>query len=277
MLELARNPALQQTVARSSRTHDHRPGIDLPAAGLGRARLRDALAARHSRAARGRRRFRCLLSLHCSMPRTDPRWTATHTVGRRPVSAGGLRGRPRCRRYRLSRPPLQPLSPSTRASCAGDARGCFRFSRRSGSCGTRFGAPVVTAMFWRTRFKYGLRGYRFALLEAGHVVQNAVLAATAMRVAALPLGASTTAGSTTSSAPTAWRRLRSTRSSSAAGNDGARSLVPHRLRDDRCRCARPHAAVAPATERPCHTDARGARRGSCRGGPLRPCDEAPSS
>jgi SagB-type dehydrogenase family enzyme len=47
---------------------------------------------------------------------------------------------------------------------------------------------VVTGMFWRSRFKYGVRGYRFALLEAGHVVQNLVLAAAALRVAALPLG-----------------------------------------------------------------------------------------
>jgi SagB-type dehydrogenase family enzyme len=43
-------------------------------------------------------------------------------------------------------------------------------------------------MFWRSRFKYGLRGYRFALLEAGHVMQNAVLAAAALRVEALPVG-----------------------------------------------------------------------------------------
>lgn len=46
----------------------------------------------------------------------------------------------------------------------------------------------VLAVFGRTRFKYGLRGYRFALLEAGHVVQNIVLAAAAIDVAALPLG-----------------------------------------------------------------------------------------
>jgi SagB-type dehydrogenase family enzyme len=46
----------------------------------------------------------------------------------------------------------------------------------------------VTAVFWRTRFKYGLRGYRFALLEAGHVMQNVLLAATALRVPAFPLG-----------------------------------------------------------------------------------------
>jgi SagB-type dehydrogenase family enzyme len=46
---------------------------------------------------------------------------------------------------------------------------------------------VITAVFWRTRFKYGLRGYRFALLEAGHVMQNAALAATAFGLASVPL------------------------------------------------------------------------------------------
>jgi SagB-type dehydrogenase family enzyme len=47
---------------------------------------------------------------------------------------------------------------------------------------------LVAAIFGRTRFKYGLRGYRFALLEAGHVGQNVVLAATGLGLAAVPLG-----------------------------------------------------------------------------------------
>ena len=47
---------------------------------------------------------------------------------------------------------------------------------------------VVAASFWRTRFKYGQRGYRFALLEAGHVAQNILLAATALGFAGVPLG-----------------------------------------------------------------------------------------
>jgi SagB-type dehydrogenase family enzyme len=47
---------------------------------------------------------------------------------------------------------------------------------------------LVAAVFGRTRFKYGLRGYRFALLEAGHIGQNIVLAATALGLAAVPLG-----------------------------------------------------------------------------------------
>jgi SagB-type dehydrogenase family enzyme len=49
-------------------------------------------------------------------------------------------------------------------------------------------AIFVLGVFGRTRFKYGQRGYRFALLEAGHVVQNVVLAAAALDVAALPFG-----------------------------------------------------------------------------------------
>lgn len=49
-------------------------------------------------------------------------------------------------------------------------------------------ALLVLAVFGRTRFKYGLRGYRFALLEAGHLAQNVVLAAAALGLAALPFG-----------------------------------------------------------------------------------------
>ncbi|WP_240605885.1 SagB/ThcOx family dehydrogenase [Planctomonas deserti] len=44
---------------------------------------------------------------------------------------------------------------------------------------------VVTASFERARYKYGLRGYRLSLLEAGHVVQNAALAASALGLRSL--------------------------------------------------------------------------------------------
>jgi SagB-type dehydrogenase family enzyme len=43
-------------------------------------------------------------------------------------------------------------------------------------------------MFWRSRFKYGQRGYRFTLLEAGHLVQNVVLMCAALDLAAVPIG-----------------------------------------------------------------------------------------
>ena len=47
---------------------------------------------------------------------------------------------------------------------------------------------LLSASFWRTRFKYRLRAYRFTVLEAGHVAQNALLAAVSIGLGALPLG-----------------------------------------------------------------------------------------
>ncbi|GAA4993772.1 SagB family peptide dehydrogenase [Actinopolymorpha pittospori] len=47
---------------------------------------------------------------------------------------------------------------------------------------------LVSAVFFRSVFKYGERGYRFVLLEAGHLVQNALLAARGRELAAVPIG-----------------------------------------------------------------------------------------
>ncbi len=47
---------------------------------------------------------------------------------------------------------------------------------------------LVAAVFPRTTFKYGERGYRFALLEAGHVAQNVNLAAAALSLPAANIG-----------------------------------------------------------------------------------------
>lgn len=47
---------------------------------------------------------------------------------------------------------------------------------------------ISSGVFWRSRFKYGVRGYRFALLEAGHAAHGYVLAATALGLAACPVG-----------------------------------------------------------------------------------------
>lgn len=49
-------------------------------------------------------------------------------------------------------------------------------------------ALIVTAMLWRSRFKYGQRGYRFALLEAGHLAQNVLLASEGLDLGAVPVG-----------------------------------------------------------------------------------------
>lgn len=47
---------------------------------------------------------------------------------------------------------------------------------------------AIAGIFWRTRFKYGLRGYRFVLLEAGHIGQNLLLVAEALGLNAFPIG-----------------------------------------------------------------------------------------
>jgi SagB-type dehydrogenase family enzyme len=46
----------------------------------------------------------------------------------------------------------------------------------------------ITAIFYRSTFKYGDRGYRFVLLEAGHVGQNIDLSAAALGLAAVNIG-----------------------------------------------------------------------------------------
>ncbi|MGF3021678.1 SagB/ThcOx family dehydrogenase [Methylobacterium aquaticum] len=47
---------------------------------------------------------------------------------------------------------------------------------------------ALTVAFPRVQMKYLERGYRFALLEAGHIGQNLVLAAAALDLAAVPVG-----------------------------------------------------------------------------------------
>lgn len=46
----------------------------------------------------------------------------------------------------------------------------------------------ITALFERTTTKYGERGYRFALIEAGHVGQNLALCTAALGLAGTPIG-----------------------------------------------------------------------------------------
>jgi SagB-type dehydrogenase family enzyme len=47
---------------------------------------------------------------------------------------------------------------------------------------------LFSAVFPRTRFKYGERGYRFCLLDCGHLAQNLWLMATALGLGAVTMG-----------------------------------------------------------------------------------------
>ena len=195
LVALGRSPDLQRTVARSSRTHPHRPAIELPRVGLSRTRsLHELLDLRRSSAARERRviRTRELAALLAASYAATPLPSGDL---RRPVPSGGAL-------YPLELYVLalgvEGIDHSVLHYDPFRHRLEFLARLETGAVEAALVEPslvdgaaaliVVTAMFWRSRFKYGPRGYRFALLEAGHVVQNAMLAATALRLPALPIG-----------------------------------------------------------------------------------------
>lgn len=47
---------------------------------------------------------------------------------------------------------------------------------------------IITMAFERLTFKYGSRGYRFALIEAGHIAQNVILMAAQLGFSSVTLG-----------------------------------------------------------------------------------------
>jgi SagB-type dehydrogenase family enzyme len=47
---------------------------------------------------------------------------------------------------------------------------------------------IISGVIGRTAWKYGARGYRFLLLEAGHLIQNICLISTSEGLGTLPLG-----------------------------------------------------------------------------------------
>jgi SagB-type dehydrogenase family enzyme len=194
LIELARSPALGETVARASRTHDHRPAVGLPDPEPLRGRLDGVLARRRSRRVETLRPVR-LAELSSVL-------AVAYAAIDRPGGAA--------RRFIPSAGALYPLEVYVIALAVdGLERGVYHynpFGHRLASLGpvawtavrAALAEPavidqaaallVVTAVFWRSRFKYGQRGYRFSLLEAGHLVQNAVLAAADLDLPALPLG-----------------------------------------------------------------------------------------
>ncbi len=192
LAELESRGELAGTVARAGRVHDHRPSVELPAPIPLRGTLEDALRRRRSSRAGVSRplRLRELATLLVSS------YSAASTPQLlRPVPSAGA---------------LYPLELYTAAvTVSGLDRGVYHFHpfrRRLSLLGPlawhalrdsvvdpgvidhAAAVVVLTAMFWRSRFKYGQRGYRFALLEAGHVIQNVVVAAAELDIPALPLG-----------------------------------------------------------------------------------------
>jgi SagB-type dehydrogenase family enzyme len=194
LLALAASPELQQTVERSSRAHGHRPAIELPQPALPRRTFRGLLTARRSGLAAGRRAL-TLPEVATVLGSSYAASSRGPEATRRPIPSGGalyplelyvialaIDGlEPGVSHYDPFRHRLELLAPVDSEGVAAALVDPTLLDRASALI-------VLTGSFWRSRFKYGTRGYRFALLEAGHLVQNAVLAAAALRLPALPLG-----------------------------------------------------------------------------------------
>jgi len=191
---LAADPLLQATAVRSSKRHPHRPAVELPPARLPRTRLRDALARRRS-------------SLVQTTRRPDVRQLATllaTTYGCRLRQGAARRNVPSAgalsplevyvvvRQVTALAPGVYHYDPFGHRLAVLSARDPSQAARAALAEPTLADGSsaflAITAVFARSRFKYGQRGCRFALLEAGHAAQNAVLTAAALGLSVLPYG-----------------------------------------------------------------------------------------
>ena len=198
---LLRSKALRFSVARAVRRSTNLPVLPLPAPLRLEQSLTDVLHSRGSerRFAGGRIRVTELSTvLHAAYgvtERCEPELEPGSLVRLRTVPSGGA---------------LYPLELYVDAQAVdGLASGLYHFDPSRHALETIAAGPrldaeailvdppaaagaaalvVLVGVFWRSRFKYGLRGYRFTLLEAGHAAQNLLLAATALDLASLPLG-----------------------------------------------------------------------------------------
>ena len=187
---------LRVSATRSVKRHPHLPCVPLPPAELGEMRLAEVLAARRSRRTFGERPITVIelaTLLHAAygvtgelagtpqLLRTAPSGGALYPLELYvlPRHVAGLETS--LYHYDPVRHALERLAPLP-AVAGSDLSPYGDLLERSAA------VIAITAMFWRSRFKYGHRAYRFTLLEAGHVAQNALLAAAALGLAAVPLG-----------------------------------------------------------------------------------------
>jgi len=193
---LERSLEMRITASRSTKRHPQRPFTPLPAPSLGRATLAEAIASRRSRRAYGPRPLELgavATVLHAGYGvtatidgtpqalRTVPSGGALYPLELYVVAhrVDGLD--PALFHYDPLRHGLELLRPL-------EARAWSELSPYAEPLAESAAVVAITAVFWRSRFKYGARAYRFALIEAGHVGQNLLLAAAALGLEAVPLG-----------------------------------------------------------------------------------------
>jgi SagB-type dehydrogenase family enzyme len=188
---------LRVAVTRAVKRNPHRPFVPLPPAALGTATLGDAVAARRSRREYGA----TPVSLEALATLLHAAYGVTGTLGEasrtaRAAPSGGalypLELYVACLRiegldvalfhFDPSRHGLELLRP---ISSNEEVAGLTPYGELLAPSAA---VVLMTAMLWRSRFKYGARAYRFALMEAGHAAHGLLLAAAALRLAAVPVG-----------------------------------------------------------------------------------------
>jgi SagB-type dehydrogenase family enzyme len=196
-IRLVTSPELQASARRAVRHNLNRPALDLPAPSTPDATLTDALRGRRS----GRSFGAGAVALADLATVLDAGYGVTHDDAHaqrlRAAPSGGalypLEVYVVSVRVEGAAPGLYHLDPARRVLEVGtlgsdvfDAlEEAAIYPEIVGGCAAML---LVTGIFWRSRFKYGLRGYRFVLIEAGHLVQNVLLMCEALRLAAVPLG-----------------------------------------------------------------------------------------
>jgi SagB-type dehydrogenase family enzyme len=196
-VRLERSPEVLASAARSVKRHPQLPAVALPPARLGPATLRETLVRRRSARTYGDTTITLgeLASvLHAAygvtgaVEGTAQRLRAVPSAGalyplELYVAARRVDGLEEAL-YHYD--PLAHAVERLRSISFGEEVGAL--SPYPDILGAASALIVTTAVFWRSRFKYGARAYRFALLEAGHLGQSLLLAATALRLAVVPLG-----------------------------------------------------------------------------------------
>ena len=194
---LERSLAMRVSATRSVKRHQHRPFVALPDAELGVTTLATALAARRSIRTFGTRQLRLeeLSAVLAAGYGVSAAVDGTPQSLRTAPSGGALYPLElyvACQRvegldlalyhYDPLRHGLELLRPLT----TGEA--LEQLSPYHELLATSAAFVAITAMLWRSRFKYGARAYRFTLIEAGHAAQSILLAVAALGLAAVPIG-----------------------------------------------------------------------------------------
>ena len=195
-VRLERSLQMRITASRATKRHPERSFVSLPAARLGPARLADVMASRRSRRSFGPRPVELgslATLLHAAYGVTAEIDGTTQSLRTAP-SGGALYplelyvvGQ-RVERLDSALYHFDPLRHGLELLRPLESPAWAELSPYFGPLAESAAIVAVTAMFWRSRFKYGPRAYRFALMEAGHVGQNLLLAAAALGLDAVPLG-----------------------------------------------------------------------------------------